>query len=304
MREFSGRTAVVTGGASGIGYAILEAAARRGMNLVVADIEEVALDSAASALSAAFPDSRVEAVQTDVSKQESVEHLRDRVVDRFGAVHLVCNNAGVGSDTGSEKMWEHPLEDWEWLFRVNVWGVVHGIRAFVPLLLEQGEPAHVVNTASEFGLLSPPRSAIYGATKHAVVGVSEALHLQLLELGAPVGVTLLFPGFFRTNFASAERNRPADLARPKPASAESEAGASELARLMARAPTPERVGEQVFEAVEAERFYLLTEDTFDDDIRLRMENILERRNPGLPTPDAYCLKCGRKPCHCETVLSG
>jgi NAD(P)-dependent dehydrogenase (short-subunit alcohol dehydrogenase family) len=300
MNEFSGRTAVVTGGASGIGYTILEAAGRRGMNLVVADIEEAALERAASALSAAFPDSGVEAVPTDVSKQESVERLRDRVVDRFGAVHLVCNNAGVGNDMGSEKMWEHPLEDWEWLFRVNLWGVVHGIRTFVPLFLEQGEPAHMVNTASEFGLLSPPRSAIYGATKHAVVCVSETLHLQLLELGASVGVTILFPGFFRTNFASSERNRPAELARPNPAPAESEAGASELARLMERAPTPDQVGEQVFEAVQAERFYMLTEDTYDDDIRLRMENILERRNPSLPTPDAYCLSCGRKPCQCET----
>ena len=194
MRQFSGRVAVVTGAASGIGRAIAERLAAEGMRIVLADVEEPALDVAVHELLQQEYD--VLGVVTDVTDAAAVERLRDEALDAYGAIHLVCSNAGVtvrsdrppnedGEGTRGLRLWEQPLEEFTWLFGVNLWGVVHGIRTFVPVLLEQ-EEGHLVNTASEFGLITGEHYGIYTATKHAVVSLSETLARQLA--GTPVGV--------------------------------------------------------------------------------------------------------------------
>ena len=184
MQEFKGKVVVVTGAASGIGRGLVERFASEGMNVVLSDIEKEPLAIAEQELKSGGAD--VLAVQTDVSSLESVEALRDQVLERFGKVHLLCNNAGVAGDLDflgnrRERIWEHSMRDWEWTFGVNFWGVVHGIRAFLPIMIEQDEEAHVVNTASMAGLLSGATADIYGATKHAVVRITEALYFQLLQ---------------------------------------------------------------------------------------------------------------------------
>ncbi len=205
MRNFQDKVAVVTGAASGIGYALAERFAQEGMRVVLADIEKDALAAAEARLSQ--HDKRVLAVVTDVSKAESVEALAQKTLDAFGAVHIVCNNAGVGNP--AVPIWENTLADWQWVLGVNLWGVVHGIRTFVPILLRQGEPGHVVNTASMAGLTSTARLGIYCASKHAVVAISETLHAELAAINSAVKVSVLCPSFVKTNIADSSRNRPA-----------------------------------------------------------------------------------------------
>src|ERR1700733_2921273 len=202
MENLRDKVAVITGGASGIGKAVAVRTAAEGMKLVLADIEEPALEATASALTAEGAD--VLAVVTDVSDASSVQALRDRALQHFGAVHLVHNNAGVGV---GGPIWEVTEEEWRWILGVNLWGVVHGISAFVPVLLEQGE-GHVVNTASIAGLSSTPGLGPYTATKHAVVAISESLFKDLRAAGAPIGVSVLCPGFVQTGIAQSDRNRP------------------------------------------------------------------------------------------------
>ena len=214
MENLQGKVAVITGGASGIGKAMAAAAVAEGMKVVVADIEEGALKEAADELAAGGSD--VLSVVTDVSDGASVRELRDRALDRFGAVHLVHNNAGVG--TGGP-IWEVSEEDWRWILGVNLWGVVHGIATFVPVLLEQGE-GHVVNTASIAGLTTAPFLGPYNATKQAVVAMSETLYKDLQAAGVSgIGVSVLCPGFVQTRIAESDRNRPSWAPRQKLAKA-------------------------------------------------------------------------------------
>jgi len=188
MRELDGRVAVVTGGASGIGLGMARAFAGQGMKLVLADIESGPLAEAAAGLAADGAD--VLGVECDVSKAESVAELRDRALAQYGAVHVVCNNAGVaGSAAGAT--WEAPLDEWDWVMGVNLMGVIHGIRTFVPVMVEQAAPGHVVNTASMAGLM--PGMGIYGVTKHAVVALSESMHAELNGRDLPIGVSVLCP---------------------------------------------------------------------------------------------------------------
>jgi NAD(P)-dependent dehydrogenase (short-subunit alcohol dehydrogenase family) len=277
MRDFAGRTAVVTGAASGIGRALAEQAARVGMAVVLADVEPEALARAAEEMAAAGH--HVLAVRTDVSDAESVEELARRALEAFGAVHLVCNNAGVAPAARFRPVWEYPLEDWRWTLDVNLWGVIHGVRTFMPILLSQ-DAGHMINTASVAGLISGSSTPVYGVAKHGVVRLTEAVYASLKETGAPVGVSVLCPGVVRTNIILAERNRPDALktgAEAPPADA-----AKIVEGIYPQALSPQAVADQVFEAIVEERFYVLTSDAYDEAIRERNDALLERRNPEFP----------------------
>ncbi len=285
MRDFEGRVAVVTGAASGIGRAFAERFGREGMKVVLADVERDALDAAVRELRTQELD--VLGVVTDVSSPASVEGLAKQTLDAYGGVHLLCNNAGVLGDPDPPdgpptRLWEHSLKEWQWMFGVNVWGVVHGIHTFLPIMLAQDEPGHVVNTASVAGLTSGSRLGIYGATKHAVVRISEALYAQLTEIGAKVGASVLCPGGVETRIQLASRNRPDELRDEAPRLTPEQIAARERERTARRVypqMAPAEVAERVLRAVQEEQFYILTHDQHDDQIRERMEDIRLRRNP-------------------------
>ena len=276
MKEFADRVAVVTGGASGIGRAMADRFAAAGMKVVLADVEEGALRQAEKEMRA--KGATVLGVVTDVAKAESVETLAQKTVETFGAVHIVCNNAGVGGGFGPS--WTQPLQNWEWGFGVNLWGVVHGIRTFVPLMLKQETEGHIVNTASMAGLLSAPFMSIYDATKFAVVAISESLQLELIMQSAKVKVSVLCPGFVNTNIATSERNRPAHLQveMPQFSEAEQSFAATMFTRIASGMP-PAEVAEKVFTAVQNEQFYIFPHPEFLDFVRARTGAILEQRNP-------------------------
>ncbi len=248
MKLESGQVAVVTGAASGIGFGLAEALAGRGLSVVLSDVEQAALEKAEARLLASG--ARVAAIRTDVGEAEQVERLAAVTVETFGRVDVVCNNAGVLGPWAP--MWELDLNDWAWTVRVNLWGVIHGIRAFVPLLVDQGA-GHVVNTASMGGLMPLPGNAPYNATKHAVVGLTECLRAELDALGSPVGTTVACPGMVTSRLAEAARNRPAELA----ATAALSGGALH--------PTPggpvlepEQAAQAILAAVETDRLHVLT----------------------------------------------
>ena len=276
MQELEGRVAVVTGAASGIGRAMAEAFAAEGMKVVLADIEADALEKTAEALRSGGAE--VRAVRTDVARQEQVETLARETLDAFGGVHVVCNNAGVG--VGGVPTWESTLDDWQWILGVNLMGVVHGIRSFVPAMLERGEEGHIVNTASIAGLITGGGNALYGVTKHAVVALSEALHNELAVRGATIGTSVLCPGWVDTQIDESERNRPAELSdtREMPDTPEAKLLHEIFVKQLHAGLDPRRVGEITVEAIRARRFYILTHD-WQNMIRGRMENILGDRDP-------------------------
>ena len=253
MDDLSGKVAVVTGGASGIGFGLAEAFAAEGMKIVLADIEAAALVEAAEKLRAAGAD--VHDVVTDVSIEDQVIDLATSTYGHFGTAHIVCNNAGVGGGAGL--MWEIPQSGWDWAFGVNFWGVLHGIRSFVPRLLEQGE-GHVINTASIAGLKALPFMSPYTATKHAVVGISEALAFELALSGSSVKVSVLCPGFIRTRLMDSDRNWPADLGEPQRAE---DSPMSEVIRaLLDAGKEPSYLAQRVVSAVRTDRFFILSDD--------------------------------------------
>jgi NAD(P)-dependent dehydrogenase (short-subunit alcohol dehydrogenase family) len=217
------------------------------------------------------------AVRTDVSRADEVEALAREAVDAFGGVHLLCNNAGVVTPTA--RLWELSLEDWEWIVGVNLWGVVHGIRAFVPILLEQKE-AHVVNTASIAGLITGVLGP-YSVSKHAVVALSEALSLELTTMGAAIGVSVLCPGWVRTRITEADRNRPAGPA-PEPTDPMLRAMHEMFGGLVATGMAPALVAEHVFQAVKEGRFYVLTHPEMATAVEQRVQDILQGRPPSMP----------------------
>ncbi|MYE46199.1 MAG: SDR family NAD(P)-dependent oxidoreductase [Chloroflexi bacterium] len=273
MQQFEGRVAVVTGGASGIGRALATRFAAEGMNVVLADVERDALEATAAELRDGGAE--VLAVETDVSSAESVEALADRAYEAFGAVHVVCNNAGVGG--ANVAAYRATLADWEWTLGVNLWGVIHGVRAFVPRMLDGGEEGHVVNTASIAGLTPLAGNAPYGVSKAGVVALSEALYLELERRGAPVRASVLCPGIVNTNILDSGRNRPEALRNPVPERPDpaQERLRDEFAR---NAIAPAEVAAKVFEAIRDHRFWILTHD-IDSWIRRRSEGILSRANP-------------------------
>ncbi|MDZ7632562.1 MAG: SDR family NAD(P)-dependent oxidoreductase [Gemmatimonadaceae bacterium] len=208
--EMSGCVAVITGAGSGFGREFARLGAARAMKLVLADINQEALDATVQEMQDAGVE--VIGVRTDVSKAEQVQALADAAMARFGAVHLLFNNAGVGS---GGFVWESTDADWQWVMGVNVWSVIHGIRIFTPLMLAHGEPAHIVNTASAAGLISAPNMGIYNVSKHAVVALSETLHQDLTLVGANIGVSVLCPAFVPTGIAQSHRNRPSSWPTPR-----------------------------------------------------------------------------------------
>lgn len=275
-----GRVAVVTGAASGIGFGLSERFAAEGMRVVMADVEEPALRRSAAEI--ARKGGEVLPIVTDVSNREHVEALADQTIEAFGAVHLLCNNAGVGGGHGP--IWTIPEGDWEWVLGVNLWGVIHGVRTFLPLLLEQ-DVAHVLNTSSIFGVFAGALGP-YGISKHAVTALSETLYFNLQEVGAPVGVSVLCPGAVKTNFGSSDRNRPARLPPPPDARAAELAAASkeQFDRLSALGLEPSQVADIVVEGIRSGRFYILTATNRNAAVARRGEEILQGVPPAPPFP--------------------
>lgn len=277
MKEFRDKVAVITGAASGIGRGIAERCAQEGMKVVLADVEEAALAQTKQELRAAH--ATVLAVRTDVSRASDIETLAQKTLKVFGAVHLLVNNAGVGAG-GS--IWESTLADWEWVMGVNLWGVIHGLRIFVPIMLAQATECHIVNTASIAGLLPYHPVATYQVTKHGVVALSEQLYYSLAQRNAKVKVSVLCPGWVNTRIMESERNRPGELQNEPsnlPPGPEQEAIVQSMREEAQAGLSPRQVSDHVFNAIQNEQFYILTHPELNSMIQQRMENILQQRNP-------------------------
>lgn len=284
MEDLAGRVAVITGGAGGVGRALAARFGREGMRVVLADVVPEALDEVVAALSSAGVEAK--GVVTDVSDHASVEHLADAAYDAFGAVHLLCNNAGVGAGA-TGRIWEHTLNDWGWGLAVNLWGVIHGIKAFVPRMLAGGDAGHVVNTSSGNGGIAPlANTAVYATTKAAVTTVSEVLYGQLRAADSRIGVSVLFPGpkVLKTGLLTSARNRPPQWLDATPVQAPASIAEVE-ARLRAAGVDPdytpvEDVAEEALAGIRAGRFWILpASERTDDKIRARAASMLERAAP-------------------------
>ena len=275
LEQLAGKVAVITGAADGIGRALAARCAEERMCLVLADVDRARLEAARGELEGAGAD--VLACPTDVARATEVEALAQATYARFGACHLLVNNAGVAL---GKPVWEATLEDWAWILGVNLWGVIHGVRAFVPRMLASGAPGHIVNTASIAGLISPPGLGPYNVGKHGVVTLSESLHGDLQARGAPIGVSVLCPGWVRTRIAESERHRPAadrtDVARL-------DGPAAEVGEVVARAveaglPAAD-VARAVLDAVHVGGFYILTHPHTKKAVQIRTGDILAGRPP-------------------------
>jgi len=286
MKTFQGKVAVVTGAASGIGRALAERCAKEGMKVVLADIEEQALLQVSQEL--ATQGAQTLALPTDVSQAGEVETLARKAFETYSAVHLLFNNAGVGA---GKTAWESTLADWEWVLGVNLYGVVHGIRSFVPRMLESGAEGYIVNTSSMAGLTTSPGLSVYTASKHAVVSLTETLYHELTLQGASIGVSVLCPGFVNTRIHNSERNRPAhlqnasdeDTVSEDTLSPEEKEGGQLLKLAIQKGMSPSLQAEMVFEAIREERFYIYPPE-FKGGIAARMEDILTPRHPTLLLP--------------------
>nr|WP_314443469.1 SDR family NAD(P)-dependent oxidoreductase [uncultured Sphingomonas sp.] len=275
MRDLAGKCAVVTGAGSGIGASLARRLAREGMNVILAD---VAIDEARQ-VAAEIGNERTLAVHCDVSDAAAVEALAITAIERFGPIGLLCNNAGIVPGGRHRKVWEYSLNDWQWSLGVNLYGVINGIRSFVPRMIDANLPAHVLNTASVAGFVSGSGSACYGASKHAVVRVTEALHAGLQEAGAPIGVTMLSPGLVRTRIYDAERLRPEHLANADGTPRESAELIAMHDDLYRGATTPDEAADLAIDAVLEDRFYVFTTEAFDPAIRRRADDIIARNQP-------------------------
>jgi NAD(P)-dependent dehydrogenase (short-subunit alcohol dehydrogenase family) len=263
MREFEGRTAVITGGASGMGLATARRLGREGMRIVLLDIEDGALATAVEEFEAA--DVPVLGHRTDVADIESVRSAAVATADRFGDVHVLFNNAGVGG--GGPMLEPDDLEVWDWTLGVNLMGVIHGIKVFGSAMAGHGEPCHIVNTASMAGLLPTPGLGSYTVSKYAVVAMSETLSLE--TVGTNLGVSVLCPGFVQTKIADADRNLPEHLVSLEEPTAEREFMRQMMRDLVAGGLPPEQVADEIFEAIRDDRFYILPHPQYVDLIRLR-----------------------------------
>jgi NAD(P)-dependent dehydrogenase (short-subunit alcohol dehydrogenase family) len=283
MKTFKDKVAVITGGASGLGREFANVAAREGMKLVLADVQRDALDRAAEELTA--QGASVIAAVCDVRKSEQVQALADAAMAEFGAVHLVFNNAGVGS---GGLIWENTEADWEWVIGVNVWGVIHGVRIFTKLMLETAAKdasfeGHIVNTASMAGLLNAPAMGVYNVSKHAVVSLSETLYQDLQLVGAPIGASVLCPYFVPTGISQSHRNRPDDVGMTaRPTASQLAAQAMTDKAVSSGKVSAQDVAELTFKAIADGQFYIYSHPGALAGVQERMEHIVAGTNPGDP----------------------
>lgn len=278
MKDFKDKVAVITGAAGGIGRGLAERCIREGMRVVLADIEMPALEQVERELRT--EDGHVLAVRTDVSREEDIEELAGKTVEKFGAVHLLFNNAGV-EVRGT--VWDQTPADWQWIMNVNLWGVIHGIRAFVPRMLKQRTECHIVNTASAAALITGPGLGSYRVTKSGVIAISETLYHELKLQNARIGVSVLYPSFVRSRLVEAERNRPAEFKGQEKVLAPYEEEMLRFFREKNRmAMDPGQFADQVIEGIRKDIFYIQTHPEMNHSIRARMEDILQTRNPTGP----------------------
>jgi NAD(P)-dependent dehydrogenase (short-subunit alcohol dehydrogenase family) len=282
ISDFAGRTAVLTGAASGFGLEMARIAARKGMNVVLADVEQDALDAAAAEFGEL--DAAVLPFRLDVSKAAEVEALAAATRKRFGVPHLVFNNAGVGA---GGLIWEHSLADWEWVLGVNLMGVAHGVRLFTPMMLaaaeaDPGYQGHIVNTASMAGLLNAPNMGVYNVSKHAVVALSETLYQDLRLVTDRVGASVLCPYFVPTGIDKSQRNRPTEMPKDRPTRSQLIAQAMMGKAVGSGKVSAAEVAAKVFEAVRDDAFYVYSHPQALAGVQARMDDVLLGRNPSDP----------------------
>ncbi|MEY2770339.1 MAG: putative oxidoreductase SadH [Pseudomonadota bacterium] len=292
IHDFKGKTAVLTGAGSGFGLECARIGARLGMNLVLVDVQQDALERAEAELTAAG--AAVLARRVDVSDGAAMQALADAVQARFGAPHLVFNNAGVAS---GGLLWEHSQSDWEWVMGVNLWGVIHGIRCFTPMMLAAARQdptwqGHIVNTASMAGLLTPPNMGLYNTTKHAVVALTESLYQDLSLVSDQVSASVLCPYFVPTGINQSERNRPAGLPAQAPTQSQLIAQAMSDKAVGSGKVSAAQVAQFVFDAVQQGQFYIYSHPTALGNVQQRMEAIVAGTNP--PDPFAARPDVGQK----------
>ena len=285
IENFEGKTAVLTGAGSGFGLECARIGAQRGMNLVLVDVQQDALDAAAAEMQAAG--AQVLAQRVDVSNAQQMEQLAAAVQQRFGAPNFVFNNAGVGS---GGLVWESTVADWEWVLGVNLWGVIHGIRLFTPMMLAAAakDPAwhgHIVNTASMAGLLNPPNMGVYNVSKHAVVSLTETLYQDLSLVTDQVGASVLCPFFVATGIHTSERNRPGSLASGQPTQSQLIGQAMTGKAVTSGKVSAADVAAKVFDAVAANQFYVYSHPKAIGSVQTRLEDVLQARNPTDPFAD-------------------
>ena len=294
INDFKGKTAVLTGAGSGFGLECARIGAQLGMNLVLVDVQQDALDKAAAEMQAAG--AQVLARKVDVAKADQMEALAAAVKERFGAPHFVFNNAGVGA---GGLVWESTVQDWEWVLGVNVWGVVHGVRLFTPMMLEAAakDPAyqgHIVNTASMAGLLNPPNMGVYIVSKHAVVSLTETLYQDLSLVTDQVSASVLCPFFVATGISQSHRNRPGDLAADKPTKSMLIGQAMSNKAVGSGKITAAAVAQMVFDAIAANQFYIYSHPKAIGSVQTRLEDVLQARNPTDPFADKPEIGAGLK----------
>ena len=282
IQDFKGKTAVLTGAGSGFGLECARIGAKLGMNLVLVDVQQDALDKATAEIEATG--AKVLSRKVDVSSNEQMEALAADVEKTFGAPHFVFNNAGVGS---GGLIWENSVKDWEWVLGVNLWGVVHGVRLFTPMMLAAAkkDPAwrgHIVNTASMAGLLTPPNMGIYNVSKHAVVSLTETLYQDLKLVSDQVSASVLCPYFVPTGISQSHRNRPAELADEKATQSQLIGQAMSDKAVSSGKVTAAQVAQLVFDAITADQFYIFSHPRALGNVRARMEGIVNITNPADP----------------------
>ena len=282
IQDFKGKTAVLTGAGSGFGLECARIGAKLGMNLVLVDVQQDALDQATAEIEATGV--QVLSRRVDVSSKDQMESLAGLVEQRFGAPHFVFNNAGVGS---AGMIWENSVRDWEWVLGVNVWGVIHGVRLFTPMMLAAAKKdpnwrGHIVNTASMAGLLTPPNMGIYNVSKHAVVSLTETLYQDLKLVSDQVSASVLCPYFVPTGINQSHRNRPAEMADEEPTQSQLIGQAMTDKAVGSGKVTAAEVAQLVFDAIAADRFYIFSHPRALGNVRARMEGIVNQTNPADP----------------------